>query len=403
MAKIDTSAQKIEDFLERGVKEIITLDEVSQKLSSGKMLRVKHGVDPTGQDLHLGHASIYFKLRDLQQMGHKIVFLMGGFTGRFGDPTQELKSRTLRSKKEIETIAKDYIAQIAKILDVKKLEIRNNSEWYDNFSAEDLLKLMSNFTVEQVLERDMFQARKNKNLPIQFHEPVYPVLQGYDSVRLKSDLTIIGSDQVFNENFGRQLQKKFDQQPQSIVALNLLVGLDGQRKMGKSLHNFIALNESAQEQFGKIMSLPDQLITSYFTSVTRLSLAEIKEMSLALEQKTVNPRDLKLKLAGEIIGFFHSPKKAAELEKDFIATFSNKQNPAEMPEIKLTKASLTLLELIVASKLVQSKNEARRLIASKAVDLNQETKTDPQEIISLDREMILKIGKHRFIKIRPYK
>ena len=399
MPKINTSPQKTNDFLERGVKDVISRDNVIKKLSSGKQLRVKHGVDPSGQDLHIGHASVYLKLRDLQEMGHKIVFLIGGFTGRFGDPTDKMRARTLKSKKETETASKNYIKQISRILDVRKLEIRTNSEWYDKMSAEDILKLMSQITVEQMLERDMFQERQKKSEPIQLHEIVYPVLQGYDSVMLKSDLTVIGTDQVFNENVGRDLQKKYGQDPQDIVAIDILIGTDGASKMGKSLNNYVALTESPTEQFGKIMSIPDSQIIPYFTLATRVDFSKVKEMARALSTNSVNPMELKLDLAQEIVRMYHSEKDAISARENFRKTFSKKEAPEEIKSVRINKDSAALIDLVVSSGLVNSKTEARRLIQGGAVDVDSETKKSPDEMISLDKELVLKIGKHRFVKI----
>ena len=401
MSKIDTSIEKINDFLERGVSEIITRESVAKKLSEGKMLRIKHGVDPSGAELHLGHAAVYLKMRDLQEMGHKIVFLVGGFTGRFGDPTQKLEARTLKSKPETESAAQDYLKQLDRILDVKELELRTNSEWFDKMNAEDLLRLMSNFTADQVLERDMFRERKNKSEPIQLHELVYPVLQGYDSVILKSDLTVIGSDQVFNESFGRDLQRKNNQPPQDIVAIKLLVGLDGKQKMSKSLGNYIALDDSAEDKFGKIMSLPDSLIIDYFTLLTRRPMAEIKEMSAALAANSVNPRDFKIKLGQDIVSFFHSANEASAAAADFEKTFSKKGTPENMEEQKIKKGEHTWLELVAASGLVASKTEARRLIEAGAVDADGQTLDSPHQKINLMAPIILKVGKHRFKRIIP--
>ena len=399
MFKVDTSSQKINDFLERGVKDIITRESVSKKLASGQVLRVKHGVDPSGNELHLGHASVYLKLRDLQEMGHKIVFLIGGFTGRFGDPTERVKTRTLKSKEETAENAQNYIKQIAKILDVKELEIRTNNEWYDQMSAEELVRLMSSFTADQVLERDMFQERKKKNESIQLHELVYPILQGYDSVMLKSNLTVIGSDQVFNENFGRELQKKNGQAPQDIVAISILRGLDGTQKMGKSLGNYISITASAENQFGQIMSLPDSLIVDYFTLLTRAPLKEIEDMAVDLAAGKVNPKNLKIKLAQEIVSFFHSQKASTDAAVNFEKVFSKKEAPTELAAIKTGLDKLKLIDLVVASNLTMSKTEARRLIEDGAVDINNETETNPNKIVDLKSEIILKVGKHRFVKL----
>lgn len=400
MSKVDTSPQKISDFLERGVVETITRESVAKKLASGKVLRVKHGVDPSGSELHLGHASVYLKLQDLQEMGHKIIFLIGGFTGRFGDPTDKIKTRTLKSKEEANSNAENYIKQISGILDINKLEIRSNSEWYDSMTAEELLVLMSNFTVEQVLERDMFRERKKKSEPIQLHEIIYPVLQGYDSVRLKSDLTVIGTDQVFNENFGRDLQKKDGQEPQDIVAIKILAGLDGEQKMGKSLNNYISINESAEEQFGKIMSLPDKLIVDYFTLITRLPLTEIKKMERSLAEKSVNPKELKIKLAKEVVTLLHTAEKAQKAAQNFESVFSKREPPDDLAEVKIPQGNSTLLDLVMFSGLVRSKSEARRLIENGAIDIDQENKTSPEEIITIGNGIIIRVGKHRFVKIK---
>ena len=403
MSNIDTTPQKINDFLERGVSEIITRESVAKKLASGKVLRIKHGVDPSGSELHLGHAAVYLKMRDLQELGHKIVFLVGGFTGRFGDPTQKLKARVLKSREETALAAQNYIKQIDNILDISDLEIRNNGEWYDNMSAEDLLRLISNFTADQVLERDMFQERKKRGEAIQLHEIIYPILQGYDSVMLKSDLTIIGNDQIFNENFGRDLQKKNNQEPQDIVAVKILVGLDGQQKMGKSLNNYISLNDSASDKFGKIMSLPDSLIIDYFTLLTRRPLTEIKDMSVALSENSINPRDLKAELGKEIVSFFHSANEAGVAAKDFENTFSKKEAPQDIGEVATKKGEYTLFDLVNLSGLASSKTEARRLIEDGAVDVDGHTINSLHEKIDLSRPIVLKVGKHRFAKILPKK
>ncbi len=255
----DKTPAKIKEVLTRGVEEVIVRESLEKKLKSGKVLRIKHGVDPTTSDLHIGHAVSYEKLRLLQEMGHKIVFLIGDFTARFGDPTEKLEARTLRKKEEIKDLSQNYIKQISVFLDIKKTEIRRNSQWYDKMSAGELLRLMSHFSTQRMLERDMFEERKKKGLEIVLHEPVYPVLQGYDSVMLKSDLTVNGTDGIFNELQGRKLQKDFGQAPQDIIATSILVGTDGKQKMSQSLGNFIGITEKPNEQYGKVMSIPDHI------------------------------------------------------------------------------------------------------------------------------------------------
>ncbi|MDP1760296.1 MAG: tyrosine--tRNA ligase, partial [Candidatus Woesebacteria bacterium] len=272
-------------------------------------------------------------------------------------------------------------------------------EWLGKLSFAEVLELASHFTVQQMLERDMFQERRKKNEPIHLHEIVYPVLQGYDSVMLKSDLTVIGTDQVFNENVGRDLQKKYGQEPQDIVAIDILAGTDGASKMGKSLNNYIAISESPTEQFGKVMSIPDSQIIPYFTLATRVDFSRVKEMERALSSDSANPMDLKMDLAQEIVKMYHSEKDALSAREDFKKTFSRKEAPEEIKSVRIGKDSASLIDLVIASGLVSSKTEARRLIQDGAVDVGTEAKKDPEETISLDKELILKIGKHRFVKI----
>lgn len=399
MMKINIDQNKIKEILSRGVEKIITPESVENKLKSGKILRVKHGVDPTTKDLHLGYAVVYQKLRELQEMGHRIVFLVGDFTARFGDPTAQIKSRRLRSKKEVEGCAKSYIAQIGKILDIKKTEIRRNSEWYDKFSGEDLLNLESRFTVSRMLERDMFQERIKKGVEINYHEPVYPMLQAYDSVMLKSDLTIIGSDQLFNEIQGRELQKQFNQKPQDIIAMSLLVGTDGKRKMSQSLGNYVGITEPPFEQYGKIMSIPDGIIIHYFKLLTRLPEAEIKEIEDKMKNGLLNPRDAKAKLAREIVSCYHSKKQAETAEKEFDKVFKEKKLPSDIPIFKIKEKKLNILDLLVKIKLAPSKSEAKRLVIQGGVQIDEETIKDWKKEIEIKKEMVIQVGKRRFARI----
>ncbi len=387
--------KNIEEVLNRGVEKIIKKKDLLKKLKSGKKLRVKHGIDPTTKDLHLGHSVVYLKLKELQGLGHKIVFLIGDFTGRFGDPTEKLKTRTLRPKKEVRNLAKNYLRQAGKILDFKKIEIRYNSEWYDKMSAQELLQLMSHFTSARMLERDMFQERIKKGLEIQFHEPVYPVLQAYDSVMLKSDLTVCGIDQIFNELKARELQEKLGQPGQDIIATKILVGLDGKEKMSQSLGNYIGIEEKAQEQYGKIMSIPDSLIFNYFELLTNISLPKLKE----LKQSKINPRDLKARLAREIVTMYHSEKEAEKAEKEFNKVFKEKGLPTKIPEIRIKEKELDILDLLVKTKLVSSKSEAKRLIEQKGVKINSKVQKNWKAIIEIKKGLIIQKGKRKFVKI----
>ncbi|EKD56708.1 MAG: hypothetical protein ACD_58C00118G0007 [uncultured bacterium] len=391
--------KKFDVLLTRGVEEIIGKDELIKKLESGKKLRVKHGVDPTTPDLHIGYSVVYHKLREFQELGHKIVFLIGDFTGTFGDPTDKLKSRQLRDEKEVKNLAKNYLDQVGKILDLKKIEIRYNSEWYDKMSAKDLLNLMLHFTTDRMLERDMFQERKKKNLEIGYHEPVYPMLQGYDSVILKSDVTICGTDQKFNELQGRKLQKEEGQEPQAIMSVPILVGTDGEQKMSQSLGNYIGISELASVQFGKIMSIPDKLIPNYFELAARVAGKELEQ----IKKNAKNPtkcRDLKAELAREIVSFYHGVEAANVAEEDFNRVFRDKKDPIDIPEIKITNPKCEdLPQMLVELKLAPSKSEARRLIEQGGVRIDKAQITDPKADVCFHNGMVLQVGKFKFVKI----
>lgn len=396
---INTNPNKINELLTRGVTEIINKPHLEKLLKSGKQLRIKHGVDPTSSDLTLGHAVIYEKLRQFQQLGHKIIFLIGGFTGRFGDPTEKLKSRQLRDKSEIEKLAQNYIKQLSKILDIKKIEIRDNSEWYDKMSAEELLQLMSKFNYARLIERDMFQKRIKKEKKIQLHELVYPILQGYDSIMLKNDATVIGLDQKFNELQARPLQKEIGQDPQDIVMMPILIGTDGKQKMSQSLNNYIGLTEPANEQYGKIMSIPDNLIIQYFELLTRLPQKEINQIKKDLKQNA-NPRNYKALLAFELVSIYHNKKNAKLAENEFNQVFKQKGKPTIIPKINVSEKTQKLLDLIAQTKFISSKAEARRLIQQNAVKINDKVKNDWQENITVKSNDIIQIGKRKFIKIK---
>lgn len=388
-----------EEILTRGVEEIIQKHSLEKKLLSGKPLRIKHGVDPTTKDLHLGYAVIYQKLRAFQELGHTIIFLVGDFTARFGDPTDQVKSRSLRDKKDIEAKAQSYIKQIGLILDLKKTEIRRNSEWYDKMSAEDLLRLQSKFTVSRLLERDMFQERIKSQKEIGYHEPVYPILQAYDSVMLESDLTVIGTDQKFNELQARPLQKEQGQEPQDVMTMKLLVGTDGKRKMSQSLGNYIGLTDAPADMYGKAMSIPDDVIIHYFELATLVPNTEIIKIKKELDSGA-NPRDVKAKLAFEITSLYHGPTKAKKAEAEFERVFRDKKTPGKMPEVPAPKQNTTLVEFIVLTKMASSKSEARRLIEQGAVKVDNKTIVDWQSSLDLKSGGVIQVGKRKFVKIK---
>ncbi len=393
------TSPSLSEILNRGVEEVISRPVLEKKLKSGKKLRIKHGVDPTTSDLHLGYAVIYNKLRALQELGHTILFLVGDFTARFGDPTDRAKSRSLRDKKEIEDKAQSYIKQIGIILDLKKTEIRRNSEWYDKMSAENLLKLQSKFTVSRLLERDMFAKRQRAGKEIGYHEPVYPILQAYDSVMLKSDLTVIGTDQKFNELQARILQKEYGQPPQEIITMKLLIGTDGRKKMSQSLGNYIGLTESPSNMYGKVMSIPDNLIMHYYELATKVPAKEFSGIKAELA-KGKNPRDIKAKLAGEIVGLYYSRSAADQAGREFNRVFKEKKLPSQIPSLSLKNKKMTLIEILILSKLATSKSDARRLIEQNAVKIDNKTTTDWQKILELKTGSVIQVGKRKFIKIK---
>lgn len=390
----------INDFLNWRIDNIIDKKSLLQKLKSGKKLTVKHGVDPTTSELHLGHAVIYHKLRALQDMGHTVVFLIGGFTARFGDPTDKKSTRQMQDKSVGEKRAKNYVSQALKILDPNKTEVRCNSEWYDKMSAEDLLKLMSHFTYAQMIERNMFKKRIKQKEEIGLHEPVYAVLQGYDSVMLKSNITVIGTDQLFNEMRGRDLQRDFNQVPQDIITMPLLIGLDGKQKMSQSLGNDILITESADNQFGKIMSIPDDLIMHYWELATNKPKEEIDVISKLLKQKDTNPRDIKIELGKAIISIYHGKSAANKAADRFKAVFQKREIPKNIPVLKLAKQKIGIVDFLVESKLVSSKSEARRMLMQRAVKVNQELIQDPHWQIFISPGVIIQVGKRKFIKIK---
>jgi tyrosyl-tRNA synthetase len=396
MAKINDTI--IKDLLTRGVDNIIDTTSLQRKLRSGRKLRIKHGVDPTTKDLHLGYGVVYQKLKIFQDLGHTVIFLVGDFTARFGDPTDKVKTRQLRPKAEIEAEAKSYIKQIGRVLDISKTEIRRNSEWYDKMSAEDLLRLQSKFTVARLMERDMFQRRIKENKEIGYHEPVYPILQAYDSVMLKADVTVIGTDQTFNELQARPLQRSAGQEPQDIVAMKLLVGTDGHLKMSQSLGNYIGLTESPTEIYGKVMSIPDAVIPHYFEMATKLPLAEIEAINQQMKGGA-NPRDIKARLATEIVTLYYDSGAANKAAREFDRVFKDKQTPADLVVITLKAKHVSLLDLLVQSKSATSKSDARRLLDQKSVKADDQVLTEWNKPWSVKKGTVFQVGKRRWFKI----
>ena len=391
--------EKIKELLERGVEQIIVKESLAKKLVSGKCLRVKLGVDPTSPKIHLGHSVILRKLRAFQELGHQAVFLVGDFTAQIGDPSDKLSARKPLSRKEIQKNMEKYKEQVGKILDLSKVEIRYNSEWHSNMDFAELFEIMSQFTVNQMLERDMFQERMKKKKPLWLHELTYPLLQGYDSVALQADVELGGTDQTFNMLAARTIQPYYQQRPQDIMTTQLIEGVDGKEKMSKSVGNTIDLDDSSQEMFGKIMSIPDHLIIKYFTLLTDVPLDEIDDFDKAMK-KDVNPRDYKVQLALELVGMYHSKSKALRAEAEFNRMFKEKKAPSKIPEYKIKKeGGYNITDVIAETGLASSKSEARRLVEQGAVEFDGMKITDWQKKVRVASGMVLKVGKRKFVKL----
>ena len=392
-------AEKIKKILERGVKQVIVKDSLAKKLKSGKKLRIKLGVDPTAPNLHLGHTVVLRKLKQFQDLGHQAIFLVGDFTGQIGDPSDQLSKRKALTKKEIEKNMETYKNQVGKILDLKKVEIHYNTEWHINMDFAELFQLTSKFTVNQMLERDMFQERIEKKKPLWIHELLYPILQGYDSVALRADVEIGGTDQTFNMLAARTVQPYYQQPPQDIITCTLIEGTDGKEKMSMSVGNTINILDKPEDMYGKIMSLPDHIIIKYFELLTDVPEKEISEFEKAMK-KGENPRDFKARLAKEIVTLYHGKLAATKAEDEFNKVFKEKKAPSKIPIFKAKKGSYRIVDILQASKLVSSKSEARRLIEQGGVSIDNKVIKDWQAKIELKDGVIVKVGKRKFAKVK---
>ncbi len=376
-------------LIRRGTNEIISEEELIKKLNSGKKLRIKLGVDPTAPDLHLGHSVIINKLKVFQDLGHQIVFLIGDFTARIGDPSGRSATRPMMTEEQIMKNIKTYQDQVFKILDREKTEVVFNSKWLNALGIEGLLKLASKHTVAQMLVRDDFEKRFKADIPISIVEFMYPLLQAYDSVALQADVELGGNDQKFNLLLGRDMQRDAGQEPQVVITMPLLVGTDGVKKMSKSYKNYIALNDKPQDMFGKLMSISDELMMFYYELLTQENLDEIKQM---------HPKEAKMKLGSIIVERYWGKEAAENAKAEFNKIFANKDLPTEIEEFKCDKDKIKLSELLFVSKMVASKNEARRLIEQGGAKVDNEKVTADTEI-EIKNGMILQAGKRKFKKI----
>jgi tyrosyl-tRNA synthetase len=389
--------EKIKSLLSRNVEDVIEKKHLEETLVSGKKLRVKFGIDPTGENIHIGRAVAIWKPREFQDLGHNIVLIIGDFTAQVGDPSDKLEKRPFLSKEQVQKNLKDYLAQIGEIIDLKKTEIHYNSEWLQKLDLREMSELAEIFTFQQILERRNFRDRWEKHEEISYREGMYPLMQGYDSVAVKADVELGGIDQLFNLLAGRKIQEHYGQKPQDILTTKMIVGLDG-RKMSTSWGNVINVNDVPDEQFGKVMSLRDDLVLEYLESATDASLEDIEDVKKQLK-KGANPKNIKEKLAFRIVERYHGVQKAHEAQEKFEKLFSEKQISDDVPELRVKSGRISAVDLVCAAG-AKSKSEARRLIEQGGFDINEKTEKDPQVIIVIQGGEILKIGKHRFFKVK---
>lgn len=385
----------------RTTESIYGEEELIRRLDQGSQLRIKFGVDCTAPELHLGHAVNLWMMRYLQDLGHKVVFLIGDTTTRIGDPTGRSVTRPVLTAQEIEKNAKEFLDQVSLVLrtDPEVLEIRRNSEWWDNMLITDLLKELSSVTHAHLTSRDMFQRRIEQGLEIAMHELIYPVLQGYDSVALKSDLTIVGSDQLFNESMGRTLQSKHGQIPQTVITSVITPGLDGGAKQSKSLNNYVGLAHSAKDQFGRLMTLNDDLLGVWAKVYTDLPLSSVDAFGRAGEAGGTEARDAKMDLAMEIVARYHGRDSAMHERDEFINVFSRRELPSEMPVLSVSSETISVLDLCVLARPNLSKSALRRLISDGAVHLGDVSVTDPFLVVQPAADAVLRIGRRHWFRI----
>jgi tyrosyl-tRNA synthetase len=394
------------DWILRGAEEVIQVEDLERKLTrsfvSGQPLIVKEGFDPTAPDLHVGHSVSIRKLKQFQDLGHQVVFVIGDFTGRVGDPSGRSKTRPAMTGEDIEKNAQTYREQVFKILDPQKTQIRFNSEWLGALSPYDFLRLTSHYTVARMLERDDFEKRFKSNQPIAILEFMYPLLQAYDSVALNADVELGGTDQKFNLLLGRTLQEHFGIEPQVCLMLPLLIGTDGADKMSKSLGNYIGINEPPQEIYGKTLSIPDEQIVPYLVLATDVPKTEIEAIASELKSGSINPRDPKRRLARELVTLYHSREAAEQAEADFDRVFAKKDVPEEISDFRVPPGEEhPLAKLIVDSGGAKTNSEARRLIQGGGVQLDGQKIDDVMMRVTVERPVLLKVGKRFFVRLVP--
>ncbi len=388
------------DLIRRGAVEILVEDELKKKLSSGKPLRVKAGFDPTAPDLHLGHTVLLNKMRQFQDLGHEVLFLIGDFTGMIGDPTGKSATRPPLTREDVDRNARTYQEQIFKVLDPDKTQVMFNSTWMNEMSAAEMVQLAAKHTVARMLERDDFSKRYKSGQSIAIHEFLYPLVQGYDSVAMQADIELGGTDQKFNLLVGRQLQEAYGQAPQVVLTMPLLEGLDGVNKMSKSLNNYIGIDESPDEMFGKLMSISDELMWRYFELLSFRPMSEIEELELQINEGR-NPRDVKFELGIELVNRFHQAGSGEKARDAFIARFQQGAMPEDMPEISVEggEDGIPIANLLKQSNLTASTSEALRMLKQGAVKMDGERIEDASMKVTSKNNFVLQVGKRRFAKV----
>jgi tyrosyl-tRNA synthetase len=396
------------EVIRRGVAEIIPEEDLRKKLerfvTTGEPLRVKLGLDPSAPDIHIGHTVVLQKLRQFQELGHTVQLVIGDFTGRIGDPTGKSETRKQLTEEQVKANAASYVEQFGKVLDASKMEVNYNSTWLSPLTFADVVELAAKTTVARMLERDDFEKRYQSGQPISIHEFFYPLMQGYDSIALKSDVELGGTDQKFNLLMGRHLQKEFGQEQQVILTMPILEGLDGVQKMSKSLGNYIGISEPANEIYGKTMSVPDELMVKYYELATDIPMEEVEAIRSALADGTLHPRDAKMRLARTFVRMFHGEQAAEEAENHFKTVFQQGALPTDIPEVTVDPAQYAdgkvgIVNLLFDVKLAASKGEARRSVQQGAVKVNEQKVTDIDALIELAEGMVVQVGKRKFVRI----
>ena len=405
---MENEVKKQLEIIKRGVAELVPENELVEKLKksvkTGQPLHIKLGLDPTAPDIHLGHTVVLQKLRQFQELGHNVTIILGDYTARIGDPTGKSETRKQLSEEDVRANAATYQDQIFKILDKSRTKVVFNSQWLAPLTFADVIGLAAKYTVARMLERDDFNKRFHSELPISIHEFFYPLMQGYDSVALKADVELGGTDQKFNLLMGRHLQKEYGQEPQVALMMPILEGLDGVQKMSKSLGNYIGITEAPREMYGKTMSIADELMIRYFELVTPVAMDEISRIRTGLEEGALHPRDVKMRLAGEIVTIYHGEEAAAKAEEEFKNIFQKKELPDEVPDYVLDSNQLEdgliwLPKLLTLAGLVSGTSEGKRMVKQGAVRINDERVNDPDLRFMPEDGSIIKAGKRKFARV----